>query len=753
MADIVVRGVNAVAVPGRELVFEARGALAVPPGWAVVPACGAMPEFRGVNADVEARIAQAKAEMDVSLDVRVTELLAQIDGLGTGLYSERIARQSGDESIAARIDTEVARLDDNVAAARQGVIVNADKHSALVQSFQTFAAKTDSSLAAAASEITVLAEESRARAEEIDRLAVSMDGREAAYGEAIDLEVTQNYEHFYYPTSSDELPTDYAAGDYLRFGYDYDADHPEGTVMRAVADCGGTWNIGDWTATGESEPPPQYTAASGKIESLEAKVDGTYVKLASTEAVIAGYFKIYSGGTPKIGNIKIDGDAVWQYLGGNLGTNQDGWVKTDEDAKKLADFAHIVANNADSKANTAISTANNADGKANTAINKANTADGKANNAINTANTADSKANTAINKANTASTWAAGASKLITNPDGIITGWSFGDGSSVKSEFAIFADKFRIVDTDNNARSLFDNGAWRTYDSRGNYSELSSGSLKFLKADGSVDYYVKRIQVGKARSGDRVTLTGFTGRAPTIIVSPADIQTYRRLSDTQDQALVCQYEDLWGSTSSGNFYFKAAAYLKLKSGNRTRSGQLTGKSNDYSAAGTNPGWANTTQSSWFNPGASSIIVDGSIQVYGFTPGWYSPPTKIVQSIFVQLFGWNGSSWVAISPKRQISWSSVYGLGSDMINHAIYLRSSTYVGNITRVRVKIYGQLIRTLTDFTQTSYPNYMLSWNYKPSSEWPVTGGCNISGFNVTFNYSNTSILTPGTLNWIAIG
>ena len=44
--------------------------------------------------------------------------------------------------------------------------------------------------------------------------------------------------------------------------------------------------------------------------------------------------------------------------------------------------------------------------------------------------------------------WAAGASKLITDPNtGSITGWSFGDGSNVNSDFKINADKFTLEDS------------------------------------------------------------------------------------------------------------------------------------------------------------------------------------------------------------------------------------------------------------------------------------------------------------------
>ena len=48
------------------------------------------------------------------------------------------------------------------------------------------------------------------------------------------------------------------------------------------------------------------------------------------------------------------------------------------------------------------------------------------------------------NGAATAIKWAGGASKLLHSPDGAITGWSFGDGSNVESQFKIKADKFYL---------------------------------------------------------------------------------------------------------------------------------------------------------------------------------------------------------------------------------------------------------------------------------------------------------------------
>ena len=53
---------------------------------------------------------------------------------------------------------------------------------------------------------------------------------------------------------------------------------------------------------------------------------------------------------------------------------------------------------------------------------------------------------TTTGSAEQAVVWSANASKLITAPDGSVTGWSFGDGSNTKSEFKIQAEKFSISD-------------------------------------------------------------------------------------------------------------------------------------------------------------------------------------------------------------------------------------------------------------------------------------------------------------------
>lgn len=53
---------------------------------------------------------------------------------------------------------------------------------------------------------------------------------------------------------------------------------------------------------------------------------------------------------------------------------------------------------------------------------------------------------TTTGSAEQARVWSANASKLITAPDGSVTGWSFGDGSNTQSNFKIKAQNFSISD-------------------------------------------------------------------------------------------------------------------------------------------------------------------------------------------------------------------------------------------------------------------------------------------------------------------
>jgi len=116
------------------------------------------------------------------------------------------------------------------------------------------------------------------------------------------------------------------------------------------------------------------------VSEVSATADDITATLTAQTAVYAGYFT--NSSLPVIGNIKNVSGVNYQYLGGSLGPNSDGWV---------------IYNN------TALGTANQVKG------------------------------------------WLATASSLVVNPStGQVTGWQYGDGSGFNSFFTISASKITV---------------------------------------------------------------------------------------------------------------------------------------------------------------------------------------------------------------------------------------------------------------------------------------------------------------------
>ena len=161
-------------------------------------------------------------------------------------------------------------------------------------------------------------------------------------------------------------------------------------------------------------------ATATSVELLVAEYNGLSASITSMEEVYAGVYQQWNGvGAPMIGMFKFVGDIQYEYLGGMLGENNDGWVRTDASAATTADQAV---------------------------------------------------------------TWAAGASKLITAPDGSVTGWSFGDGSGVQSQFKVYADNFIIQGA--TAPIEYDNSAIKLPQT---YEQISAPTVGMLVGDTWID--------------------------------------------------------------------------------------------------------------------------------------------------------------------------------------------------------------------------------------------------------------------------
>ncbi len=1108
--DIVQAETGIVVPPANNLAVYSTDPLVVPNRWAVVPSGGDMPSYEGVNAAVEARIIQVRNDMGADLDTRTSQLLAQISDVETSVSSERSARISEDEAIATRIDTEVARIDSNVAAVQSGVITNADNHTVLAQEYSQFVARTDSAIASANNEISVLATKTDANASAINQLSVTMDGREASYSEAIELEVTQNYAHFYYPVSVDNLPIDYIAGDYMRFGFDFDQTYTEGTVAKAVADSAGSFDISDWIRPADQTVPRQYSSISKKIEALEVTtndldaritteqsaradadtalssridtVEADYknadsslgaritteenarasadnalsartstlesefgnldVRLTSTENTVAGYFSVWDGvSQPEIGQFKEDDDGTtWQYLGGSLGDNSDGWVKMNPQddiylTRKKIDiseklfhevfdyndvdqflgntlfalntatagnisfieepdasggivmrvgdnsgndqqsiilgkqipynpeklyrmtarvrrisgsgriYAGVIGYKADKttlvsafgqnstgpahyicfggysppstsfvtasgyfsqKASTGDTAAHpdpNNPGKLhqdcvyfapfiivnysaqpgitdfdyveieeisdiNSITNELNKNSDPNNlllwTGISTAGTGWSHGSTyeastrfppyvrtqlyrnsyetktiggilnsydqdchiipvdpgeaiyisgwvnaesvvaggqvkigarlaidgvvqtswpvllvangqdpgwkyfevqltipsgynglvpftlihAVNgdgtlnwsdvgtamwaqivysrtphrkRTNEIAGWAAGASKLITDPvTGAVTGWSFADGSNLQSRFKIMADVLSIVDTDDNSRTLYDAGIWRSYDTNGNFSELSAGSLKFFKAGSQTPFnYVKFLVNGRTYSSSTGSLSDFYS-LPTIFVVNSDAQSYMQEYSDYDQYKNAYVYDLTGDSASGNWTFKIKSYIRL--GTYRPQVDIFELNQQFHPTGS--GSSMTTQSMLIAP-----KVDPNYQ-YGF--GSYS--------ISLEMYAGEAKDYTIYidSSTDNSQWSNLtsFRITSSNRFEEVFVRSYSYS---TTYPPKIYFR-VRVVNN---TQYP---ISTHYFRLSKVKIVS-------DERYGTWNSIVTTYGYVDWIAIG
>lgn len=129
------------------------------------------------------------------------------------------------------------------------------------------------------------------------------------------------------------------------------------------------------------------SAVSSSVTELEVTLSGTInVRLEEIAKVFAGAFEYTNTPeAPKFGDLKLVTGVTYQYLGGTLGPNNDGWVLYND---------------------------------------------------------------TALGVANQVSGWVAGSSSLVVNPNTKeVVGWQYGDGSGFDSVFKISADYIELAGT------------------------------------------------------------------------------------------------------------------------------------------------------------------------------------------------------------------------------------------------------------------------------------------------------------------
>ena len=206
------------------------------------------------------------------------------------------------------------------------------------------------------------------------------------------------------------------------------------------------------------------TAWVSSYETLVADFNDTKITLEDTKEVVVKEINIWNGiGEPILADLyEING--IWyQYLGGQLGPNFDGWVHTNVAHNYEQGLYNKEANNRLGKLYSEdYGSGSGPSGTFYTGdiwviTNRWYDTDGETLTAIRPTNgrlavkryDEDSSSWVLLTKTevqNSNISWAGYASSLLTTPDGSITGWEYADGSDTESQFSIYAQNFRISD-------------------------------------------------------------------------------------------------------------------------------------------------------------------------------------------------------------------------------------------------------------------------------------------------------------------
>lgn len=184
--------------------------------------------------------------------------------------------------------------------------------------------------------------------------------------------------------------------------------------------------------------------------------------------------------------------------------------------------------------------------------------------------------------------WSANSSKLITDPDGNITGWAMSDSSTTESAFTVYAENFKITDG-------------------------TTGYTPFQISGGTV--YIGEVDT----STPQITSIGSYTSAP---VATAVNQVYKNTTDGNTY--------LWNGTSW---------VLWLEKGEIGPAG-LTGPIGETGSTGSRgAGWFQGTASSWSDATANAVISDlGLVKVL-------MDKVTLSSGTFAETKYWSGSSWI------------------------------------------------------------------------------------------------------------
>ena len=305
------------------------------------------------------------------------------------------------------------------------------------------------------------------------------------------------------------------------------------------------------------------TALATRTTSLEVQVDGVdgiNARLDTIEGVAAGVFQVWYGAPQEllIGMVKftddlgvlrttelsiLPTDIQWQYLGGTLGENSDGWVRTDSSASTEATTAQITA---DSKSVTYTQTTAPIGLTANDAGDR--WIDDNKVEQVRNGIAWDYVTNATADQAYG---WAGGASKLVTGPNGEVTGWSFADGSNVESTFSINAENFYVQNTLNDITN-------RPFSISGN-DILFNGKVTFANVTDTTDIVlatdsISRLTNDLGFTNDDAASVALVAAQAAQDTADGAIRTYYQATAPTGLNATSDVGDMWYDTDDGQAY-------------------------------------------------------------------------------------------------------------------------------------------------------------------------------------------------------
>lgn len=260
------------------------------------------------------------------------------------------------------------------------------------------------------------------------------------------------------------------------------------------------------------------------------------------------------------------------------------------------------------------------------------------------------------------------------------------------------------------------------------YCRLKDGNVNFMYWDGTKHVLynsLKRVEMGMSRPNNvRVTIPGIWKEQPKIIVSPADIMTYNK-NYNADQNLVCAAEDI--RQDGLTYSFTPRAYLRLTNGSTGLAINLTAVAASNSFTDESWHYANTaTRTTPLNTTTLKLtgsLAGGAWRKYYVNGGYYDR-----DDFYVRV-------WVYVDGVEYY-WGEWHGKGDGLLATAFTKTISGLQSGAHNYYAKIayrHDKLVWTGTTYDKVLHGQIVID--------------------NETTNQSTFTSLANGTLNYMAVG